>query len=577
MKVNPYLDLFTDMKAFLKIKPELLPDSQDLYKQLYGFDPSLDINDEAIRKANSNEFNLNRATCDLEKSKAKGFARDTDMSRYMNPIITASQKTSAENEIEKLDLHKLYNDEPYQQFWLETECVKRTVVEISRLPFYESNSRSRAIAHFIDEVTRIVRIMKAQGKVDVRNHSKQQLNKIMSEFVESIHEIRESQIKLIIQSCKINKTKLTTRTKDEFIEEPVKRPQVVQEKLLPVTYHGVSMKKATQKFSINRCGLPSVYQVDYMSEEQQREELNQHKKYIRAAPNLIINSMRMKRIPTARSSIVIKKPIIQQANLVSSFVNNSDETLNTYWEISDPLMGVREGEFRNPLEDIGVLSKDISAPDDRLLDDSVTLPFQQTACKTQDKQQETKESKMKNNLSAMNELDIEPFPIISSDEVGYRGRELSDDLKFLLAMEPKTSKHVKSLHERLEQIWDKLGFTVQQKLDFVVKYTKDADESAKLRDVLSSWEGILANCLQYDICYIEFKTFLRNGLKIEQNLDDFQDRIDNLEANLIKSYNNLKVSTGDDLYFRRKKITHLIQQRKAKLAYLLMKARERDE
>ena len=126
---------------------------------------------------------------------------------------------------------------------------------------------------------------------------------------------------------------------------------------------------------------------------------------------------------------------------------------------------------------------------------------------------------------------------------------------------------------RLQNVWEELGFTVRQKLELLIKYTRTSDESQKLKEALTFWNNALSAVKQFNHSYTEMKDFVDFKAKITHNphltcMILMQD-VENSEQNVRNAANQLLQNMGDELIVNGKTANDLILTRHSKMVNML--------
>ena len=114
------------------------------------------------------------------------------------------------------------------------------------------------------------------------------------------------------------------------------------------------------------------------------------------------------------------------------------------------------------------------------------------------------------------------------------------------------------LSKELEEVWEKLGFSISQKLEMVVRYTSDMSQSAKLSEALQYWKSALRAVTAYDQAYSNLKDWLRFEAD-ERNIDQRKRAFNVLagdlnfgEKRVREQIEVLQKRYGDTLIYRQK-------------------------
>ena len=128
--------------------------------------------------------------------------------------------------------------------------------------------------------------------------------------------------------------------------------------------------------------------------------------------------------------------------------------------------------------------------------------------------------------------------------------------------------------DKLQDVWDKIGLTAQQKLSLLVKYTSNSEESFKLNDSYNQWHRCLNFAQQYHEAYEALKDFMRfEFVGVTQQKSFILALLKNFhlaEDNLLLSGKQLHEEFGDDLIVYRKRASDLVMQRREKRPNILI-------
>lgn len=133
----------------------------------------------------------------------------------------------------------------------------------------------------------------------------------------------------------------------------------------------------------------------------------------------------------------------------------------------------------------------------------------------------------------------------------------------------KSTKKSNLIVTKLQDIWEKLGFTIQQKISLLVKYTNSAEESQKLNDALNFWEMTLRIVSRYNKSYQNLKDFIKLEAPTSKNAkaacEMHKQQVEMCEDNVKQIAENLMSTFGDELIINRKKIQQIIPKRHKKM------------
>ncbi|OHS93783.1 hypothetical protein TRFO_11593 [Tritrichomonas foetus] len=125
---------------------------------------------------------------------------------------------------------------------------------------------------------------------------------------------------------------------------------------------------------------------------------------------------------------------------------------------------------------------------------------------------------------------------------------------------------------KLEKIWDTLGFSPKQKLVMLVKYTETTEKSADLDDALNMWDTAMVMADKYEHIYQELKNFIRFEAKISKHreiiLDQMKNELKTAEDAVLNSATQLLKEYQDEMIYRRQPISTVIENRHSRLKIL---------
>jgi hypothetical protein len=114
-----------------------------------------------------------------------------------------------------------------------------------------------------------------------------------------------------------------------------------------------------------------------------------------------------------------------------------------------------------------------------------------------------------------------------------------------------------------------LGFSVQQRLGILLKYSENLEESSKLGAALKFWEQALVVVQAYDNAYVTYRDMLRRAdASMARVIDGYAAQVHAAEQSLLAVAATLRTSFGDDLIIRKKTAEVLIELRREKLAVM---------
>lgn len=307
---------------------------------------------------------------------------------------------------------------------------------------------------------------------------------------------------------------------------------------------------------------------------------------------------KLKRRPQVLSSQTYKRPTtapMPPKPQQSPTMSDSD-IYALFWESNDPLKNHREGEYVSTLSEIAKYSTDVPQIDyTSVAETDVNDPFELSQKPVVPPSEDTFSDTLPNTGNLSDEIvgipidrvfstsvfSISPDQDVPERDETIKGimanlhydidRSNTQDMKYLIMQSPEMLREIKNntVYQRLEKIWEKLGFSINQKLDMVIKYSKDIEESGKLSEALDFWEQTNSVVDQYEHAYQMMKDFLRLEASTSKQRDITYQFLDadlkDAEAGLMSVGLRLKAQFGDDLVLHRRRVAELIPSRRLKL------------
>ncbi|OHT06596.1 hypothetical protein TRFO_25343 [Tritrichomonas foetus] len=147
-------------------------------------------------------------------------------------------------------------------------------------------------------------------------------------------------------------------------------------------------------------------------------------------------------------------------------------------------------------------------------------------------------------------------------------------LRFLKSYEfSKSSEESESIVGKLQNIWESLGFSVHQKLDILIKYTRTIEDSQRLKEALSFWEMSLDVVNQYDKVYQAMKDFVKyeasSSPHARATCQYMWKDLEANEKNVQQAADHLLRTLNDELVIHRRSAHVIIPERRQKMAELM--------
>ena len=293
-----------------------------------------------------------------------------------------------------------------------------------------------------------------------------------------------------------------------------------------------------------------------------------------------------------------------QRIIVKSKKRSNEKIDSIFWNIGDPLAKSREGNYVDQLATMRDIPREFEFVENEFSDDEEYHPFEfLSKNEPENKTNNTEEEKNINNSKEENkenqdnaktdQLGSEKLPGVNNDKYSFVRRLLNDNLpvgtyetsqekqELIEYLQSRTSEVFETdisqsdVYQRLEKIWEELGFSISQKLDMALKYSDTSESNARLSEAITPWEQAFSNIMRYQETYKKLKSFLISDYIITPNEQISQVYL-SLEkdmmsaiANVETSENLLRTSLGDELILKHRKIRDIISSRDTKLKILL--------
>lgn len=525
-----------------------------------------------------------------------------------------------------------YKEEPFQDFWQTSHIVMTSCEEIQQLPFMDKQDIPVTEGKLREDVASYVRVLNHKGLLNFKNKTRQQLAAIMLDFVKEVQKIRYKLIDSCFKNGIINKMQIPQKYKDEFPQHFPKQdttlPQLSMSYKLIHQKDNPELEKKIVMTMLSRLDrLPETYKVIHFPDNDKvkaakKEEFQKHlletTKLIdfelsappSRCPATQPVSPRGIGIPVKRHPNIISQPFTRQNSRTCFELENKAEEeeeeeeeymdASVFWRATDPLKNLRGGDYIDPLQQMSQIADEFKINVDEYVDDGleVEIPFQLSAPprvptnttpkKDEDDDEDTfdendlfKKKNDNNNrrlslVEASNSA-VGSFNVLRNiSQVNYDTEaNKTKDMQYLINQSIMLidNSSEDQVHEKLKQIWSELGFNFNQKIEMLVKYTKNTDEGSKLTDALSYWEEAYAAFIHYDHVYQDIKDFFR----IEYHHSNGKGRISyqHLEQDLcaaetsIRSVaDSLKRMFQDELIIKKKRAADLMIARRKKIAII---------
>lgn len=602
-----------DVSSFNRSDRRLSPRTETGIRASYGVPRTVAINSGIFKKkVITPEEAFNKAQEELNRSQEKGFIKNAYISKRWNPIISngvlpMNSFMVTEEDVPLPDLEKLFAAEPIQEQYFKSDTVQEILKEINSLPYKWKGDERMSLSKFYDAITTTVRYMKNEKMFDVRKKTRKHLCNTTAIFVTRIHEFRKKLFTNLIVDEKLINENLTAELKEEFKEvipvQPKKERMSRQESSLEIKKLEYDKRTLENLIKTSR-NLPETYKIDLneIDDDKRSKNIYQTKRLLNVLPTAISEEMKTtpdkQMVPASASEIIFRdnylphktKILVSESHRNMKFAaqkkddreRNSltdDQIQSIYWNSDDPLENVRQGIHVDNLLKVRKLADDFSFTQP-VFADEVPLPFKcEPVIKEESEEffeQKPAELKTVRRNSRIVPADKEnktkdilftaaDFAAIN-DEVRIKQ---SKDMQFLMKKTRAMISNNEMASDRLSQIWTELGFTIKQKLDMLLKYTKDPEENNKLSEALPFWEQSLEISLTYRNAYLQYKSYLKfDALTAEFNtklMKQYEEEYIAAEGLLLQMTSTLKSIFNDDLIIKRKKVDELLNYHHEKL------------
>jgi hypothetical protein len=619
-----------EIAPFLKLPPPVDPATRDFLEIIYGPPTALPI-DGVAPTTGTIEDSITSAEGYLAKQQAKGFLRDSSLTQqtaqyFKNRLQKKQQGILAakpdRGKPQGTDLEALFKKEPFQEFWFDSDTVKRITKELAALPFAREVDPAPTICRFQDKVASVVRVMQHNGDLAPRRHNRAQLLDTMKSFIKQVRAIRSHIIGKLVQDRRVDYHRMTPELQDEFRDrQPGQTGAELAEAVDTQAAQSTPLDRvgAFEKFAGHGGGLfPGVYQSAYrrslsdnasnpksrllprkyfqdlsghvssaLGQAQQEQEHARAHSALQRTESVMPAPARRRTpaIVVANRQIIPKRPSTSARTDVETDEQRRKKAHHTFWEAGDPL-GTREGEYRDVLGELEALSDTLEYHNHLEDLDDMRMPF------TLECEQVIEPARvaqiegdgLKDEIWTTADLDSgrvhehveELLPAQTESAPHMYSLEASEDLKFLLNQSFHSTAvgdpelRAEAIQKRLEDIWEALGFSIQQKLALLLKYSTNLEESAKLSNALRFWEQALSVANQYEAACQSYKDMIQLEAKMgnpTRLLDDCASQMKAAEESLMQVASALKSTFGDEFIIRRRKVQELIDEKRQKNAW----------
>lgn len=606
----------SEKKKRTKIAPILDLDTAAYLNIMYASPAQLPLEKELVPPP-SPGTTIDKAGEFLLREQRKGFISNFDPVEYKKSLLRPSVVTKAN--VQPLSAENLVKAESYQEFWINTRTVRTTMNDIETLPFIIKQDIQVIKGKYLEAIASIVRVMKHDGYLETNKMTKAQLTSTMRSFVEKARQSRHDVLiftlegnfldmkdlpQWLIDEC--NDSSACPKPVESSIEKTPSRMQIEENEL----QRGVE-KKLLDHISEKSRDIPQIYRLSQMSNDAVAREktFRQTARLIRNMPKIIIPAMSNSSRPQDSEKIDIVAPLPETDGETGRNFSKTTTRLITvpikkmpkppvipipqsppkeitkmeayqmYWNDEDPLKRI---EPPNPLKAIKDSSQPLTIEKHDFSNVDVKMPFTLTSREPQSDNLILREGIWNTADLIGRENDGEEEEEDEEKIVAKRNREsiLRDQSEIMRYMEnmeePEKSgkEDGADIFIKLQKVWDQLGFSIRQKLDLVLKYTKTVEDSQRLKEALNCWELTFDVVQLYQSSYTNIKDFIKLEAKTTKRakyiLNQMKSELTAHEQSLIQISSHLKTAFDDDLIVHRHSVQELIEMRQNKVAKMLI-------
>ena len=610
------------------IRMMLSDDEKYNIKFRYGTPSMLPIDN--LERPPSPEERINNAGRFLERECTKGFIRKFDLHDYTRTLLRPalmSQARAASVAHKPLDLRMLCENEPWQRFWHSLPVVTNLMDEIEALPFKKPLDIPLVKGKVTEMVADLIRGFKRDNRLNEKANSDKRLRESMRIFVVSVREMRPKVIEYAITQKLLFNDQLKNKYYEEFGHLLEKRPEPVEEEEAAPKKEvtNVALESRMIDYIEENCmALPACYRprdIETLLMEDTKAKMRKDtERMLSRLPGIVLPAAQTSRskVTGRRAQSEMKKPQ-RDVKLLMSEIKKPEELppvahtpqphvakdpYHTFWETEDPLMhggdgkdAARTGTLDHLFSYVDQFGDEIKvklAEETKVGDVTDPFPLETTALKqngptligdvwnTADlpsvdptpptTSPEERERRNKRLLVEQLLTDLIAKPQAFTLEAQKRRNQAKEFMQ-KYSLHTTISPEGEAMFERMQEIWNSLGFSMQQRLDLVLKYTKGVEESMRLGAAVNFWEMTLQTVNQYLKSYETLRSFIKNEAAktrfprakinvMRQDLKVKEDAVLRVADNLMKTYN-------DQLIIKRIRADDYIVQKRRKIAALV--------
>ena len=569
-----------ELARALTAQRQISKPKEDMMRLIYGMGISLPVETSA-KPIPSPQQSIERAGQYVMKMKQKGFCRIDDgitspSEIYTDPWAGKSQRTSQRTtaRVTTRQTERSVKVQPYQEFWLNTEAVKRVINELLAMKFRNGTEQANAVKKFKERIMKVTGIMKDHGMLETRNKSKQDLQSTMNWFIEKVKEERTQLIRSCLAFNKLPWSGMNKDQQNEFPEFAPKRPAAQQQTKVERDTDGYTEidHAVMTKYLDSVIVLPKGYRMgtSYITERPSTRASVFTRKEMQEVDRRVCEQINRPRTASKRDVIVepLVAPTVTKKRSNAMVILNTRPRAGTLPRRVNPPSVLSRTASEHPIEDVKETVK-VAEPEDVSVQPT---PMSEVVNEVTESKKSVTEAPEQVERIAPQEIaqvlakDMKPQYVLQNRNPGDFAflNEQTDDIV--------ATGEGKQMHERLKKIWDQLGFSVTQKLEMAVKYSNISDDYGRFLNAVQKWEDAFQTFEDYDSAYRDLKDFLRNSSARTDKAHAFRQLKSNFETAetaVRETAALMKAQYDDDLVMRRKLATDLCDSRKFKMQMLM--------
>jgi hypothetical protein len=551
-KPPPMLELLQG----IRMKPRLPKPREDLIRMIYGATPQIPLQGYSYRPSTPEETltRCGEYVLKMQKKGFVHLKNPVSSPRQLyNANVRRSRFMSEPERDRPIEYHEI-RLEPYQRFWMSTAIVRRISEEIKGLPFVNVMDKSEAYPRFMERAVALTCVLKTSGQLDVARPTRKSLQRSMDFFVSEIYTIRcelfqewFARRRLRVEHCPAS----LIREFESFIPQAQTAPQTQTGGSAPMQRPDDNDQRVFDKVDHDLV-LPAAYHTPpcFLTERSRAVTCKSQWRVFARSRTLIQNELAK---PAARREAPVDQTVqpidsrpagpVHKPTIVAWRPPRGAEAADAEeseaedkgppgtmdpmtWLETDPLYDERTGDrSQNVFSVIQSLAEDVEIDCGVLVRPSPRNPFRRAGRKN------VKPLGSERSLSGIRMSPSKALAVLSAaredeeteeipeEEAGeepagdhtecqatvQRLRSMGHSKRYDSAMSPDAFQFLadqtndvvfggegKALHDRLAEIWDHLGFSVQQKLAMAVKYSHGAEDSVRFSEAMVVWEGAYA-------------------------------------------------------------------------------------